>query len=117
LAIFTSCDVQDVTEVAKAKRLADSRAEKRQQKEAADTAKVVQLSQNGKRPASQKVVPKQKRQRCAVEVQGGVTVTKASLPSPTKASHTRTIRAPKRYSGLYIVFALFCLLLYHKLLN
>jgi hypothetical protein len=82
----------------KAARLAAARAQKQQEKEAANAQKSLQLSQRGKRAASQKAVPKAKRARRAVVVQDGVEAAEAAPPAPPKQSRTRTIKAPDRYS-------------------
>jgi hypothetical protein len=81
----------------KAKRLAASRAEKQRQKESENTQKALQLSQRGKRPASEKVAPKSKRARGAVGLQVEVVAAEEAPPEPPKQSRTRTIRRPNRY--------------------
>jgi hypothetical protein len=66
----------------KAKRLAASRAEKQRQKETENTQKALQLSQRGKRPASEKVAPKSKRARGAVGLQVEVVAAEEAPPEP-----------------------------------
>jgi hypothetical protein len=62
--------------------LAASGANKQLQKEAENTQKALQLSQRGKKSASQKAALKLKRAPCAVGVQGGE---ERSETAPTEA--------------------------------
>jgi 23S rRNA pseudoU1915 N3-methylase RlmH len=82
----------------KTERLAASRAEKQCQKEAENTQKALQLSQRGKRPASEEIASKSKRARGAVGLQVKVVAAEEAPPEPPKQSRTQTIRRPNRYS-------------------
>jgi hypothetical protein len=82
----------------KTERLAAFQVKKQRQKGAANTQKALQLSQRGKKPASQKPASKPKRVRRAVEVQDGVEAAEATPAALLKSSQTCTIKALNRYS-------------------
>jgi hypothetical protein len=75
----------------KAKHLATSRGEKQCQKGAENTQKALQLSQRGKRPATEKIAPKSKHAHGAVGLQVEVVATEEALPEPAKQLRTQTI--------------------------
>jgi hypothetical protein len=82
----------------KTERLAASQVKRKHQKDAANAQKALQLSQRGKKPASQKSASKPKRVCCAVEVQDRMEAAEATPAALLKSSQTRTIKAPNRYS-------------------
>jgi hypothetical protein len=79
---------------AKAKRLAVTRLEKQHQKDAANTQKALQLSQRGKRPASQKAASKPKRARTDVAAVDGA---EAAEAAPKLTSRGRPINPPRKF--------------------
>jgi hypothetical protein len=73
-------------------------SKQQQERDAANAQKSLQLSQRGKRAASQKDVQKAKRARRAVVVQDGVEAAEAAPPAPPNQLRTRLTKAPHRYS-------------------
>jgi hypothetical protein len=79
---------------AKAERLAVTRLEKQHQKNAANTQKALQLSQGGKRPASQKAASKPKRARTDVAAVDGA---EAAEAAPKLISGGHPINPPRKF--------------------
>jgi hypothetical protein len=79
---------------AKAERLVMTRLEKQHQKDAANTQKALQLSQRGKRPASQKAASKPKRARTDISAVDGA---EAAEAAPKLTSRGRPINPPRKF--------------------
>lgn len=82
----------------KAKERAELQRKKQQEKEAATTQKALQLSQRGKRTASQSIGPRVKRRRGAQAAEGGAGGgDPAPSPPPKVNSRGRKINLPKKF--------------------
>jgi hypothetical protein len=82
----------------KAKERAEVQRKKQQEREAATTQKALQLSQKGKRAASQSIKPQAKRRRGAQPAEGGAgSKDPAPSPPPKTNSRGRKINLPKKF--------------------
>jgi hypothetical protein len=82
----------------KAAWLAAARIEKQYHRKAENAQKALQLSQRGKRTASQKAAPKAKRAHHAVEVQDSAEVGETSAAAPPKLNTCRhKIKKPHKF--------------------
>jgi hypothetical protein len=80
------------------KERAEKAGEKERQKAARDAEKAIQLSQKGKRKASQSPTQKQKRQKRVVVDSSHVQADVAAPPVPTQTTRLgRTTKVPSKY--------------------
>jgi hypothetical protein len=80
------------------KERATKEAKKERQKAVRDAEKTIQLSQKGKRKASQSSTQKQKRQRRVVVEPSHVQVEEAAPTAPTVTTgHGRNVRLPSKF--------------------
>jgi hypothetical protein len=89
--------VKDGEKAAKAEQHAAVRAQKQQERNTLNAHHSLQLSQRGKRPASQKATSKSKRQSGTACVQEVAEAAPAALSAPLTQSRTRTIKRPDKF--------------------
>jgi hypothetical protein len=90
--------VREKERAEKAKRLAHARREKQDQRDAANTAKALQLSQRDNQTTSQRRPAKKRSKRRAVAAAGGDAAAPAPrAPSPPTTSRGRPINLPSKF--------------------